>query len=73
MRKSPIEEKQINVLLRDLLVGLGSGLIVTGCCLAWLPLGLVVGGVALGFLGIAGQMEVERRRREDERNRRMGI
>jgi predicted metal-binding membrane protein len=73
MRKSPIEEKKINVLLRDLLVGLGSGLVVTGCCLAWLPLGLVVGGVALGFLGIAGQMEVERRRREDERNHRLGI
>jgi len=70
--KTRIDEKKINIIVRDALVLTGSAAVIAGCSLAWLPLGLIVGGLALGFLGIAGQMEVERRHAEDARKRRLG-
>ena len=60
------QDKKVSIFLRDALVLAGSTAIIAGCCLAWLPLGLIVGGLALGFLGIAGQMEHERRVAEEE-------
>ncbi len=67
-----MNNKQVNVFLRDALLLAGGAAIVAGCWLAWMPAGLIVGGLALGFLAIAGQMEVNRRQAQEERDRRLG-
>jgi hypothetical protein len=68
-----MQEKTISLVLRDILVLVGGTAIVAGFWMAWHPLGLVVGGLTLGFLGIAGQIEADRRRADTERNRRLGV
>ncbi len=72
MKTSITDEKQTSIILRDSLVLIGAVAIIAGCWYAWHPLGLIVGGLALGFLGIAGQIECERRREEEARARRLG-
>ncbi len=71
--KPRMSPKNVNVILRDALVLIGGAAIVAGCWLAYAPAGLVVGGLALGFLGIAGEMEQQRRRDEEARRRREGL
>lgn len=73
MRIQDEREQKIYRVLRDCLVAGGFLAIVAGCWCAWPPAGLIMAGFSMATLGIGGHLDMERRRGEEERNRRMGL
>jgi hypothetical protein len=64
---------RLSALLRDSLVLSGAACAVLGAYLAWRPLGLIVGGLAMAAFGIMWEMDRQRRIERDQQNRRDGI
>lgn len=65
--------KRLSTFLRDSLVLAGSICAVVGMWLAWPPLGLVLGGVAMAAFGIFWEMDRQRHHEQERRNRRDGV
>ena len=64
---------RLPILFRDAAVLAGTACLVSGCWLAWHPLGLIAGGLATLAFGMLWEADQQRRREIDERNRRNGV
>jgi hypothetical protein len=65
--------KTKSILVRDVLVFGGAVCLVYGAWRAWAPGGLMLAGILVAAFGQLWEIECQRRREIEERNRRTGI
>ena len=73
MKLGAYSVSKLPAILRDLSIVIGVICLVYGGYVAWPPLGYLLAGGGLVAFGVFWEMDSQRKRNEQERNRRLGL